>query len=316
MDVALIEGRDPSSGVFIHSSGVHGAEGYVGSAIQSAFLNQLRTQPNRTVILIHAVNPFGFAHDRRFNENNVDVNRNGLRNFTDALLRDPNIAGHADFDALFNPNEELGLFEFYVTFYLKALLQIVLHGFTTIKRALVTGQYHKAAGLFYGGNKSEASYIALTDVLSNVSHRPGPVTWVDVHSGLGPEGVITLLTEFDINEDMRTRLPRDSIVEEWKKRGDDAGAVSGYDLSVGHLSEFAHQELNRTVNFVTIEHGTVSGIQIARALVFENYGYSSKRSSQLFWAMHVKNAFYVASTGWRVKSVNDGLVIIDALLDT
>ncbi len=33
---------------------------------------------NAAVVLIHAINPFGYAWRRRFNENNVDINRNFL----------------------------------------------------------------------------------------------------------------------------------------------------------------------------------------------------------------------------------------------
>ncbi len=64
------------------SSGVHGVEGFFGSAVQLAFLEKLppdwRPPEGAAVVLIHALNPFGFAWQRRFNEENVDLNRNFL----------------------------------------------------------------------------------------------------------------------------------------------------------------------------------------------------------------------------------------------
>ena len=65
----------------MHSSGVHGVEGYSGSAIQHKLLSTLpkwyKNDENQPVIMfVHAVNPFGMALNRRFNENSVDINRN------------------------------------------------------------------------------------------------------------------------------------------------------------------------------------------------------------------------------------------------
>jgi hypothetical protein len=57
-------------------------------------------------VAIHAVNPFGFAFGRRWNENNVDLNRNALltqEEWDKVKSRDANIAGYQDFNSLFNP---------------------------------------------------------------------------------------------------------------------------------------------------------------------------------------------------------------------
>jgi hypothetical protein len=61
----------------ILSSGLHGVEGPVGSAIQLAFLERewsvWRCSTDISVVLIHALNPFGYAHGRRPNEENALV---------------------------------------------------------------------------------------------------------------------------------------------------------------------------------------------------------------------------------------------------
>ena len=93
IDVAILHGNTKKLGTIVHSSGVHGVEGYAGSAIQLAILELLTTttgdenttansqqqhqqQDRPTIILIHAVNPVGMSEYRRCNENNVDLNRN------------------------------------------------------------------------------------------------------------------------------------------------------------------------------------------------------------------------------------------------
>jgi hypothetical protein len=61
--------------------------------------------PDVTLVFIHAVNPYGFHHDRRVNEDNIDINRNFLtpEEFEMAWSRDPNFAGYVDADPFFNP---------------------------------------------------------------------------------------------------------------------------------------------------------------------------------------------------------------------
>ncbi|HEY6877133.1 MAG TPA: DUF2817 domain-containing protein, partial [Polyangiales bacterium] len=70
-----------ASRVLVISSGLHGIEGYFGSAVQWTWLEQQTStlSPGHRVVLIHALNPYGFAHRRRVNEDNVDLNRNFVR---------------------------------------------------------------------------------------------------------------------------------------------------------------------------------------------------------------------------------------------
>src|SRR5262249_10220051 len=81
MDVATI-GPAKSDRAVIVSSGLHGIEGFFGSAVQLAWLVRYAKSPvlppSTKVVLAHALNPFGFAWFRRWNENNVDLNRNFL----------------------------------------------------------------------------------------------------------------------------------------------------------------------------------------------------------------------------------------------
>jgi predicted deacylase len=81
IDVA-IGGSLTSQRAVVISSGLHGVEGFLGSAIQLALLEKQRLTASfssaNKVVLIHALNPYGFAWRRRWNENNVDLNRNFL----------------------------------------------------------------------------------------------------------------------------------------------------------------------------------------------------------------------------------------------
>src|SRR3546814_19590214 len=73
-------GADDAENVVLIVSGTHGPEGFMGSAAQIALLNKValgaQNPRNIKVVLVHAINPWGFAHVSRTTENNVDLNRN------------------------------------------------------------------------------------------------------------------------------------------------------------------------------------------------------------------------------------------------
>jgi predicted deacylase len=77
IDIAWF-GSDNPRRVFVHSSGLHGVEGFAGSAIQLQWLAEgIQALPeDGAILIIHVLNPYGMASLRRFNENNVDLNRN------------------------------------------------------------------------------------------------------------------------------------------------------------------------------------------------------------------------------------------------
>src|SRR5688500_18661675 len=88
IDAAVLGSRDPRR-VVVVSSGLHGVEAFFGSAVQLAWLEHRAPTwsipADAALVLVHALNPFGFAWRRRWNENNVDLNRNflGDRSFLD-----------------------------------------------------------------------------------------------------------------------------------------------------------------------------------------------------------------------------------------
>src|SRR6185503_7653886 len=61
------------------STGQHGIEGYVGSAMLKIFMDgfapRLNTE-NTGLLLVHAINPWGMKYNRKVNEKGVDLNRN------------------------------------------------------------------------------------------------------------------------------------------------------------------------------------------------------------------------------------------------
>jgi predicted deacylase len=77
-DVATWGSREASTAVAL-IAGTHGIEGFAGSGIMATLLSEElpgKMPGDVKLVMIHALNPFGFAWERRVNENNVDLNRN------------------------------------------------------------------------------------------------------------------------------------------------------------------------------------------------------------------------------------------------
>ena len=81
IDVASFGNPDAPKALVI-SSGLHGVEGLFGAVVQLATIDRyLTTQQlpaDTKIVMIHLLNPFGCACYRRWNEDNIDLNRNFL----------------------------------------------------------------------------------------------------------------------------------------------------------------------------------------------------------------------------------------------
>ena len=129
------------------SSGVHGVEGFFGSAVQLALLEHWANHgaPSVRCVFLHGLNPYGFAWLRRFDEDNVDPNRNFLLTGEPYQGAPP---GYAELDDLLNPRLPPSRRE---SFLIKALPAIARHGIPALKQSVAAGQYEFSKGLFYGG---------------------------------------------------------------------------------------------------------------------------------------------------------------------
>src|SRR5262249_45203227 len=133
VDVALSAANGSAQAVVV-SSGIHGAEGFFGSAVQLALLERWSSRPGSAPpvrwVFLHGLNPFGFAWLRRCDENNVDPNRNFLLD-GEAYAGSP--AGYAGLDRLLNPRRPPARGE---PFLLKILPALARHGMPTLKQAV------------------------------------------------------------------------------------------------------------------------------------------------------------------------------------
>ena len=181
---------------FIHSSGLHGVEGFAGSAIQLQWLEEgIPPLPaDGAVAIVHAMNPFGMAWLRRVNENNVDLNRNFLG-------ADEEYSGapehYADLDSFLDPESPPSR-DF---FPLRAACKILRYGMPALRQAIAGGQYDFPRGLFFGGRQHEQGPRRFQVYISQRFAAADRLVAIDVHTGLGRFAEDCLLVNADADAD-------------------------------------------------------------------------------------------------------------------
>jgi len=183
-DVALIGPREAES-VLVMISATHGVEGFCGSGAQVDWLRreEYRALPGGTaVLMVHAINPYGFAWLRRVTNENVDLNRNWI-DFDAPRPQNPGYEALAD---LICPPEWTADVQALTT---KALMAFAdEHGFAALQQALTAGQYTHPQGVFFGGNEPTWSRGTQTKIFEHYLRHAARIAIIDYHSGLGPPG--------------------------------------------------------------------------------------------------------------------------------
>ena len=183
IDVAVV-GREGSSSALALVSGTHGVEGFTGSALQSHWLENNATDlpDDVAVVLLHALNPYGFSWVRRVNEDNVDLNRN----FVDWAKTPPANERYGGVASLLVPESWDEATQEDTT---KRLFDEVLRvGMEEFQEVVSGGQYSHPTGIFYGGAGPVWSHRWLVENLATFVAGASRVGIVDLHTGLGPSG--------------------------------------------------------------------------------------------------------------------------------
>lgn len=184
LDVAAF-GPLEAEKVFITMSATHGGEGFLGSAAQIAWLKEKRFQDipdGISVVLMHAVNPHGFAWLRRVTEGNVDLNRN----FLDYAEPVPEKPEYGKLHPAICPDD-------WTEESLSAAQKILddyaaEHGQKALNRVVMGGQFSRPDGVFYGGTAPTWSRTTILSILKAHTTNAQHVALIDFHTGLGPSG--------------------------------------------------------------------------------------------------------------------------------
>jgi hypothetical protein len=181
-DVAVL-GRPDAPARLLVVSGTHGVEGFAGSTCQERWLTSGPPVPeDLAVVLVHAINPYGFAWVRRVNEDNVDLNRNCVD-----FARPPENPGYDRLaDALVPERWDEETRRTTAAVLLEYAAEA---GFDGLQAAVSAGQYRHPSGIFYGGAHPVWSQRTLAAIVRTHLAGAERVAMLDLHTGLGPFGV-------------------------------------------------------------------------------------------------------------------------------
>jgi len=281
--------------LLIVTSGVHGVEGFCGSGCQIGLLHDDElfarlAAAKVALLLVHAVNPYGFAHLRRVNEDNVDLNRNSV-DFAEAASANP---AYLDVDPLLLPPtwppsaaDQAALQRYLAT-----------HGEKALQDAATSGQYRMPDGMFYGGTEACWSTLQMREVVSRHAAQMSRLVWIDLHTGLGVYGHgEKIFTSLDPAEFERA-------VQAW---GADVrpiaapGSVSS--VVKGELMGMAYALCPRTEKTcVTLEFGTLAPMAVLQALRADHWLHRHPEQGAAQAAgirQALRDAFYCDVPDWK-----------------
>ena len=264
-DVAWMGPRDAEAALVV-LSGTHGVEGFCGSGVQLGLLQSglAAARPDGLgVLLVHAVNPYGFAWQRRVTEENVDLNRNWL----DHGNGHPANPGYDELHSLLCPRDwsDATIAE------TQAALDVweATHGTMALRAAISGGQYGHADGIFFGGTRDTWAKTNLEALLATHLAKAQRVGAIDIHTGLGPYGFGDRLLPF-APDDPVTRLAQD-----WFE-GDCTDTPAGAHVNVADLHGVSlpairdHLAANVFVG-IALEYGTVPTPDVRQAVRADNW---------------------------------------------
>ncbi len=297
---------DESDRVLVVSSGVHGVEGFIGSAVQVSLLEQWtsRSQPPVTCVFLHGLNPYGFAWLRCFDENNVDPNRNFL---LPGERYEGSPPGYARLDTLLNPRRPPSRWE---PFTLKALRAIAWQGMPALRQAVASGQYEFPRGLFFGGAGPSRMHQLLAANFGRWLHGGREVVHLDFHTGLGPRGACKLLIDYPLSEYQCARLT--NLFGAGSFEASDSSSVA-YDVRGGFGRWCVSRNLASDYLFACAEFGTYGPIQVLAGLRAENQAHhwgTPSAASTVRAKQRLKELFCPAAEDWRSQVLARGLDLV------
>lgn len=325
VDNILLPATAETTNLIVLTTGVHGMEGYIGSVMLDVFFEEVYptlNTANTGVLIVANINPYGMKYMRRYNGNNVDLNRNFIEDW-DNFDRSSN-KEYPKVDHFLQPEGKMGnAFWHEVSFFLSLAKEAIFTGADTISDALLTGQYEYPEGVYYGGNGDEMSTTYLKGVFADcLNGEYENIIHIDIHSGYGPRYNMVIFNSV-----------QDSTTEA------EAKEMFGYDYIIavdseefyptfGDTTDYFYRLKNSTASdkelystcfeFGTIGNSFIDSIFSLKYTVDENRQHWYPTDNAITEEMVRENyyeLFYPTETEWREKTIVDFKAAIFGVLD-
>ncbi len=298
-------GPADAQAVLVMVSGTHGVEGHCGSGAQVDWIQRgeaARLAPGVAALMIHAINPYGFAWSRRVTHENVDLNRN----FVDFAKPVP---ANLEYDRLADAVTPRDWSAETQAASRAAILGYAReHGFPAMVQALSGGQYSHPDGIFFGGQGETWSRRTLQTICRERLSAASDVGIIDYHTGLGPVGYAEQIVSAGPETDEYRRAAA------W--HGAAAASIDGGDSVSAKLAgdwlNAAPQILsNARVTGIALEYGTVDTTKVMDALRADNWLHArgdplGPDAAEI--KAQIRAAFYIDDDLWRGMVLGQSLI--------
>lgn len=298
-------GPTDASRVLVLVSGTRGVDGFCGAAAQLDWIGNGgpgALPGDIAVLMIHAINPYGFAWLRRVTEEGADLNRNWV-DFNRPLPENKPYDELADVivpAALDGPAYAAAV-EALATWRDK-------HGEHAFHAALHAGQFKHAHGLYYGGaGPTWARRTLETIIEENRLALRDLVAVIDVQIGIGAYGAggpICGHTPGTAGDTMARQWYGDCLSGPFLAQGSDPRPTTAAAAAVAGLSQLGWSyELGDRVTFIALEFGTYDPQATFRAQQADHWlhaggdvSWASPETQQI--KRQLRQAFYPDQEDW------------------
>ncbi|MBM7094806.1 DUF2817 domain-containing protein [Bacillus sp. H-16] len=318
-DILTADALEEKKDLLIITAGEHGIEGFTGSAVLQLFIEEYLPviNPETTGLrLVHAVNPWGMRHFRRVTENNVDLNRNYIKDWgkvTGTVNEE-----FARQKSVFVPSEPIGDLPIHkeeLSFRLK-------EAYTTEEleklKDTPSGQYKCETGIFYGGKDWDEPAEKLKNRYLNWMKNYEHPVHMDIHSGGGPKDELSLIfTEADSRSEstLQEELSYDHVMKAPEVDGD-----SNLFLQKAVQEEYPDKKaLVCLFEFGTIGESLDDLIFCTRTMINENQLYfkgAAKKEDRKEIQRDFARLFYPRKKEWCEQVIENGRKGLNAVLES
>jgi len=305
------------------TTGEHGIEGYVGSAMLQLFFEQIlpRLEPSSTgLLVVHAINPWGMKHRRRTNGANVDLNRNFVWDRS-ALDKSSN-PDYAKLEPFLNPRGSIrSLWLSNLSFTCGLLWHLLRMGVQSIRGATLLGQYRFPRGIYYGGTSIQEETMVLMELYRQRLREYQHVVLLDMHTGYGPRYQMSLVNsclEPRKSEELRQQFSYPLVA-----KSDPAEFYAMQGDMIDYLHTLVRQEFpDKRLYATSFEFGTLGDslgatVRSLRAMVLENqmhwFGATTQEVRERI-ERDFAELFFPSEERWRAKAVADARQALRGIL--
>jgi hypothetical protein len=298
-------GPKTATRVVVLISATHGVEGFVGAAVQTDLLTRLgkacQLPQDTAVLMVFALNPYGFAHCRRCDEAGIDLNRN----FVDFEQPLPENTGYGKLrEAIYcvDAEQRHRLFEAFRQQQGQPAFEIAVSG----------GQYVDPNGPFYGGVAPAHGHRVIERLIEHYQLAQRRLAVVDVHSGLGPYGHGEVINDHPLQS--RGYM----VANRWYGASVAAPALgnSSSVSKLGLLDYHWHTLMQNHGCFVTLEFGTYPTQDLFDVVLDDHRAWKSGDDQAMRKSADaMKKHFYPQDVYWRELVLVKGRQVVQQAMD-